>query len=139
MINVKIDYKTRQKMALQLRESIVKYINDGAVSWLRRNDPDMQMWEMTVNDSEDLIVIASLLDGRTDESYDKPQLRAQNEPLWSCSAGKDIEQAFRAACDLDTAVRDEIPKDVWNWMSFVSQEEKNEHWAKLDDGAKYNR
>ena len=42
-----------------------------------------------------------------------------------------------AACDLDTLVRDVFPRDVWNWMSFVAQEEKDEHWAKLDDGQTY--
>jgi hypothetical protein len=82
-----------------------------------------------------------MIDGRTDESYSESNKESAQRPVntkgWAASAGKDVEQAFMAACDLDTAVRDVFPRDVWNWMSFVSQEEKKEHWAKLDDGQKY--
>jgi hypothetical protein len=82
---------------------------------------------MTVSDSDDLIAIAGLIEGRSDESYSESNKESAQRPVntkgWTASAGKDIEQAFKAACDLDTAVRDEIPRDVWNWMSFVAQEE----------------
>jgi hypothetical protein len=128
MINVKTDYKTRQEMGQELREAIVKYINHGAVTWLRKSpQPDLGMWDMTVSDSDDLIAIAGLIEGRSDESYSESNKESAQRPVntkgWTASAGKDIEQAFKAACDLDTAVRDEIPRDVWNWMSFVAQEE----------------
>jgi hypothetical protein len=140
MKNVKTDYKTRQEMSQLLREAIVDYINEGAKFWLR-DKQDLEMWDTVINDSDDLITIAGMIDGRTDESYSESNKESAQRPVntkgWAASAGKDVEQAFMAACDLDTAVRDVFPRDVWNWMSFVSQEEKKEHWAKLDDGQKY--
>jgi hypothetical protein len=143
MMNMKTDYKTRQEMSQLLREATVKYINDGAVTWLRKSpSPDLDMWDVTVSDSDDLIAIAGMIDGRTDESYSESNKESAQRPVntkgWTASASKDIEQAFMAACDLDTLVRDVFPKDVWNWMAFVAQDEKKEHWAVLDDGAKYN-
>jgi len=141
MINVKTDYKTRQEMSQLLRDAIVEYINDGAITWLRESQ-NVEMWDVTIKDSEDLICIANMIDGRTDESYSESNKESVQRPVntkgWTASASKDIEQAFMAACDLDTLVRDVFPKDVWNWMAFVSQDEKKEHWAVLDDGAKYN-
>tara|TARA_Y100000310_G_C20473814_1_gene711396 strand:+ start:102 stop:533 length:432 start_codon:yes stop_codon:yes gene_type:complete len=141
MKNAKTDYKTRKEMGQLLRDAIVEYINDGAKLWLRKNQ-DLHMWDVTIKDAEDLICIAGLIDSTSDESYAARQLECAQRPVntkgWTASAGKDIEQAFMAACDLDTLVRDVFPRDVWNWMSFVAQEEKDEHWAKLDDGQKYN-
>ena len=141
MLNMKTDYKTRQEMGQLLRDAIVDYINEGAKFWLR-DKQDLQMWDTTIDDSTDLIAIAGMIDSTSDESYEERNRESAQRPLntkgWTASASKDIEQAFMAACDLDTLVRDVFPKDVWNWMSFVAQEEKKEHWAKLDDGAKYN-
>ena len=141
MKNVKTDYKTRQEMGQKLREAIVDYINEGAKFWLR-DKQDLGMWDTVINDADDLVSIAGMIDSTSDESYEVRQLESTQRPVntkgWTVSAGKDIEQAFMAACDLDTLVRDVFPKDVWNWMSFVAQEEKDEHWSKLDDGAKYN-
>jgi hypothetical protein len=141
MMNMKTDYKTRQEMSQLLRDAIVDYINEGAKFWLR-DKQDLGMWDTVINDSDDLVAIAGMIDGRTDESYSESNYRSINRPVntkgWAVSASKDIEQAFMAACDLDTLVRDVFPKKVWNWMAFVSQEEKKEHWAKLDDGTKYN-
>jgi hypothetical protein len=126
MINVKTDYKTRQEMGQKLRDAIVDYINEGAKFWLR-DKQDLEMWDVTVKDADDLVCIAGLIDSRSDESYGEGQLASAQRPIntkgWAVSAGLDIEQAFKAACDLDTLVRDVIPRDVWNWMSFVSQEE----------------
>ena len=140
MLNMKTDYKTRREMSRLLREAIVDYINEGAKLWLR-DKQDLEMWDTVVNDSDDLVAIAGMIDDRTDESYSEAQKELAQRPVntkgWTVSAGKDIEQAFRAACDLDTLVRDVFPRDVWNWMAFVAQEEKKEHWAKLDDGQKY--
>jgi predicted membrane-bound spermidine synthase len=129
MMNMKTDYKTRQEMAQQLREATVKYINDGAITWLRKSpQPDLEMWDTTVSDSDDLICIAGMIDGRTDESYSESNYRSIKRPVntkgWTASASKDIEQAFMAACDLDTLVRDVIPRTVWNWMAKVRQTER---------------
>ena len=141
MKNVKTDYKTRQEMGQLLRDAIVDYINEGAKFWLREKQ-DLKMWDVTVEDSADLIAIAGLIDSTSDESYEERRKECAQRPAntngWIVSAENDIQQAFMAACDLDTLVRDVFPKDVWNWMSFVAQEAKDEHWAKLDDGAKYN-
>ena len=138
---IKTDYETRKEMGQLLRDAIVEYINDGAKTWLR-NSQNLEMWDVTIKDSEDLIAIAGLIDARSDESYSESNRENAQRPAntkgWTASAGKDIEQAFKAACDLDTLVRDVFPRDVWNWMSFVAQEEKDEHWARLDDWAKYN-
>ena len=137
----KTDYKTRQEMSQLLRDAIVDYINEGAKFWLR-DKQDLGMWDRTVKDADDLVCIAGLIDSTSDESYAERRKESTKRPVntkgWTASAGKDIEQAFMAACDLDTLVRDVFPRDVWNWMSFVSQDEKKEHWAVLDDGAKYN-
>ena len=141
MKNVKTDYKTRQEMGQLLRDAIVDYINEGAKYWLR-DKQDLIMWEVTIKDADDLICIAGMIDTRSDESYSESNKQSAQRPVntegWSASAGLDIQQAFGAACDLDTLVRDVFPKDVWNWMALVAQEEKKEHWAVLDDGAKYN-
>ena len=75
------------------------YINDGAKNWLNRSEPDLEMWDVTLSDAEDLRIVHTEID-------------------------KDnIPYAFSHACDLDTAVRDVIPTEVWNWMSMVRQEE----------------
>ena len=144
---VKTDYETRKEMAIQLREAIVAYITDGAKVWVGGGrdgyfQVNEEMWDVTIRDSQDLITIAGMIEGRSDESYSESNKESAQRPAntkgWTASASKDIEQAFMAACDLDTLVRDVFPRDVWNWMAFVAQEEKKEHWAKLDDGQKYN-
>ena len=110
MIN---DKETRQRMTWLLRMDIAKNVNDGVRHWLR-DSINLEMWELTVNDTDDLISVVDLIE--KDE----------------------VSAAFEKASYLDTAVRDVIPKEVWNWMSFVRQDEHKEHWAQLDDGAKYN-
>jgi hypothetical protein len=67
-----------------------------------------------------------MIDTRTDESYSESNKESAQRPVntkgWTASAGKDIEQAFMAACDLDTLVRDVFPRDVWNWMALTRQD-----------------
>jgi hypothetical protein len=125
MKNVKTDYKTRQEMGQKLREAIVDYINEGAKFWLR-DKQDLEMWDTVINDADDLIAIAGMIDTRTDESYSESNKESAQRPVntkgWTASAGKDIEQAFMAACDLDTLVRDVFPRDVWNWMALTRQD-----------------
>ena len=141
MKKTRTDYEMRQKMGQELRDAIVDYINEGAKFWLR-DKQDLEMWDVTIKDANDLVCIAEMIDSTSDESYEERRQECAQRPAntkgWTVSAENDIQQAFMAACDLDTLVRDVFPKDVWNWMSFVAQEEKDDHWAKLDDGAKYN-
>ena len=99
-------------MAWLLRREIAENVVHGAKNWLGTTI-DREMWNMYVSDTEDLICIHSFI-----------------------KEGK-ISPAFECASKLDTAARDVIPTEVWNWMSNVHAEEK-EHWAKLDDGQKYN-
>ena len=113
MNEVRTDKEYRFEMAQKIRDELMIYINDGAKHWLNRSEPDLDMWDMIINDAEDLRLVHTRID--RDE----------------------IPFAFNKACELDTAVRDVIPQDVWNWMEKVNADQK-EHWARLDDGAKYN-
>ena len=112
---IKTDKDTRERMIWLLRMEIAKNVNDGVRNWLR-DSINTEMWDLTISDTDDLLGVIDLIE--------------ENE----------VSAAFAKAGDLDTAVRDIIPKEVWNWMAFVRQEqEKNkEHWARLDDGQKYN-
>ena len=103
MNNIRVDYFKRKEMGAELRKSIVEYINDGAKLWLREQT-DLEMWDMTVKDAAALIAIADDID--QDAGYHR------------------IPEAFQKGCDLDTAARDVIPVDVWNWMAFYVQEIK---------------
>ena len=100
-------------MADLIREEMVTYIQDGARRTLGTGEPDLEQWDMIINDAEDLRIVHTRID--RDE----------------------IPFAFHKASDLDTAVRDVIPLKVWNWMAKVNADQK-EFWARLDDGAKYN-
>ena len=87
-------------MAQLIRDEMVVYIQEGAKNWLGGGSdgerPIMEdMWDMTINDAEDLRIVHTRID--RDE----------------------IPFAFNKACDLDTAVRDVIPTKVWNWMAKV--------------------
>ena len=95
---IKTDKDTRTRMIWLLRMEIAKNVNDGVRHWLR-DKLDVEMWEMVVNDTNDLIEVIDRLE------------RAE------------IGFAFEKASDLDTAVRDVIPTEVWNWMANVRQEE----------------
>ena len=112
MNEMRKDTETRERMIWLLRMEIAKNVNEGVKHWLR-DKIDVEMWEMTVTDTDDLIGVVDLIEN------------------------SNISAAFKKACDLDTAVRDVIPTEVWNWMAKVHADEK-EHWAKLDDGAKYS-
>ena len=91
---IKTDKETRDRMCWLLRREIANYAARGAKTWLGECI-DREMWEMTTRDTEDLICIHNLI--------------KDNE----------ISLAFESASGLETAVRDEIPTEVWNWMSNV--------------------
>jgi len=114
-MNEKNDKETRDRMIWLLRMDIAKNLNEGVKHWVK-DKLDVEMWNLTINDTNDLIGVIDLIQ--------------MNE----------VSAAFEKANLLDTAVRDVIPKEVWNWMAFVRQEQdKNtEHWARLDDGQKYS-
>jgi hypothetical protein len=109
---IKTDKETTDRMAWLLRKEIGKNAESSARFWLGEK-LDREMWDVTVSDTEDLICVHNLIEEG------------------------EISLAFESACNLDTAVRDVITKEVWNWMSMVHADHK-EHWARLDDGAKYN-
>jgi len=88
--------ETRTRMTWLLRMEIAKNVNEGVKHWLR-DKIDLELWEMTVSDTDDLIMVVDLVE--KDE----------------------ISAAFEKASYLDTAVRDVIPTEVWNWMSLVRQ------------------
>ena len=121
MKNIKNDRLARSTRASALRDATMNYIEDGVKTWLRGGRDgevpvNLEMWDVTVKDAYDLGCVIALIE--------------ENE----------ISEAFEKACDLDTLVRDVVPRDVWNWMSLVRQEQlaNKEHWARLDDGQKYN-
>ena len=94
----------RQCRASELRDATMTYIEDGVKTWLRGGKDgdvpiDLGMWDVTIKDAYDLGCIIALIE--------------ENK----------VGEAFEKASDLDTLVRDEIPKDVWNWMAMVRQEE----------------
>tara|TARA_R110000824_G_scaffold57582_1_gene156482 strand:- start:47 stop:352 length:306 start_codon:yes stop_codon:yes gene_type:complete len=95
MNEIRTDEEYRTQMADLIREEMVTYIQDGARLALGTGKPDLQHWDMIVNDADDLRIVHSRID--RDE----------------------IPFAFNKACDLDTAVRDVIPQKVWNWMAKV--------------------
>ena len=94
---IKTDKETRDRMIWLLRMDITKNVNDGAKHWLR-DGINLEMWEMTVNDTTDLLYVADHIEN------------------------DNVSAAFEKASDLDTAVRDVIPTEVWNWMSTVRAE-----------------
>ena len=113
MNEMRTDKEYRFEMAQKIRDELMIYINQGAKTWLDRSEPDLGMWDMVISDAEDLRIVHTEIDKNN------------------------IPYAFSHACDLDTAVRDVIPTDVWNWMSKVHADQKD-YWAQLDDGQKYN-
>ena len=96
MNEMRTDREYRTQMADLIRDAMVEYIQDGARLALGTGTPDVQQWDMIVNDAEDLRIVHTRID--RDE----------------------IPFAFNKASDLDTAVRDVIPQKVWNWMAKVN-------------------
>ena len=93
---IKTDKETRNRMCWLLRKEIAKNAAYGAKNWLNTGTGiDREMWDMTTNDTEDLICVHNLV--------------KDNE----------ISLAFESASGLETAVRDVIPTEVWNWMSNI--------------------
>ena len=95
IVKMKNDKEVRERMIWLLRMDITKNVNDGAKHWLR-DGINHEMWELTVNDTDDLVSVVDLIEK------------------------DDIGAAFERASYLDTAVRDVIPKEVWNWMAKVN-------------------
>ena len=91
---IKTDKETTDRMCWLLRKEIAKNAQSGAKHWLGEKI-DREMWNMHVNDTEDLICVHNLVEEG------------------------EISLAFESASGLDTAVRDVIPTEVWNWMSNV--------------------
>ena len=91
---IKTDKETRDRMCWLLRMEIGKNVKAASKSWLTEKI-DREMWDMTCSDTEDLICCHNLI--------------KDNE----------VSLAFESASNLDTAVRDVIPAEVWNWMSTV--------------------
>ena len=91
---IKTDKETTDRMAYLLRREIAENATYGAKHWLGTTI-DRKMWDMYVTDTEDLICIHNLV------------------------KEGEISLAFESASGLDTAVRDVIPTEVWNWMSNV--------------------
>ena len=91
---IKTDKETTDRMAWLLRREIAENAVHGAKNWLGTTI-DRKMWDMYVSDTDDLIWIPGLI-------------KEGEGPL-----------AFESASNLDTAVRDVIPTEVWNWMSNV--------------------
>ena len=104
-------------MAEKLSVAMTEYFNDGMKHWLL-NRQDYEMYDVHLKDLDDLGMVVGFIAN-------------QDETLG-------VTLAFEKACELDTLVRDVIPKEVWNWMSKVHAWEKDEYWAKMDDGQKYN-
>ena len=110
----KDDELFRSCRASELRDATMEYIEDGVKTWLRGETIDLKMWNVTIKDAEDLGKIIALID--------------QDQ----------LEEAWNSIIELDTLVRDVIPRNVYDWLHKVADDRKEEHWARLDDGAKYN-
>ena len=109
----------RQCRASELRDATMEYIEDGVKTWLRGgkdgNIPvDLHMWDVVLNDASDLGKIIALIE--------------QDQ----------LEEAWNSVVELDTLVRDVIPARVYDWLHKEADDRKQEFWAQLDDGQKYN-
>ena len=96
---IKTDKETRNRMCWLLRMEIGKNVKQSSKSWLTEKI-DREMWDMTCSDTDDLICVHNLIEEG------------------------EISLAFESASELDTAVRDVISKEVWNWMAKVNAELK---------------
>ena len=104
----------RQCHTSALKDSTMAYIEDGVKTWLRGPKVDLHMWDVTTKDAYDLGCIIGLIED------DK------------------LEEAWNSVVELDTLVRDVIPSKVYGWLHNEAFARRDEHWARLDDGAKYN-
>ena len=91
---IKTDKETRDRMCWLLRMEIGENVREASKSWLTHKI-NREMWDMTCSDTEDLICCHNLIEEG------------------------EISLAFESASGLDSAVRDVIPTEVWNWMSNV--------------------
>ena len=104
----------RECRASELRDATMEYIEDGVKTWLRGEEVDLEMWNVTISDAEDLGKIIGLIE--------------QDQ----------LEEAWRSVVELDTLVRDVIPARVYDWLHSEADDRMKDYWAQLDDGAKYN-
>ena len=74
------------------KQSIQRFHDEGKVLY---EDTDQSMWDVHRDDVADLLCVQSSLDEG------------------------DVEGAYRIASKLDTAIRDEIPSDVWAVLQFT--------------------
>ena len=117
---LRTDYQYRKVMASTIREATAVMVSEGAKHWIGA-DYQEDMWKMIKTDADDLLIVANFID--IDPGYHR------------------IPQAYLHAANLDTAVRDVIDNDVWEWLKKVHkkyQKSDDDYWAQLDDGAKYN-
>ena len=103
------EMKVRLEMAEKLSASMAEYFNDGMKLWLVKKQ-DYDMYDMYLKDLDDLGIVLGFLADKDEELG--------------------ITLSFERACELDTAVRDVIPVEVWNWMSKVHAWEKDEYKIK---------
>jgi hypothetical protein len=76
----------------RFKQSIQRFHDEGKVLY---EDKDQNMWDVHRDDVADLLCVQSSLDEG------------------------DVEGAYRIASKLDTAIRDEIPSDVWAVLQFT--------------------
>ena len=103
------EIEVRLEMAEKLSASMTKYFNDGVNNWLVKKQ-EYDMYDMYLKDLDDLGMVLFFLANKDEE------------------LGTTV--AFEKACELDTAVRDVIPTEVWNWMSKTHAWEKGEYGIK---------
>ena len=105
------DKMTRQLRASELRDATVNYLEDGVKTWLRGGkDGDIPVdLEMWYVTVSDVADLGKII-----------ALIEQDK----------LTEAWEAVIALDTLVRDVIPERTYDWLE--------EHWARLDDGQKYN-
>ena len=103
------EMEVRLEMAEKLSASMTEYFNDGMKNWLLKRS-DVEMYDVHLKDLDDLGIVLFFLANEDEELG--------------------VTLAFEKACELDTAVRDVIPVEVWNWMSKTHAWEKDEYGIK---------
>ena len=80
----------------ELRTAMINYLEEGVKSWLRERQ-DLQMWDMYCTDVHDLGVVLNYLEEG------------------------DFKKAWFEASMLETAPREEIPRQVWQYLERKGQ------------------
>ncbi len=87
-------------MAQLIRDKMLIFIKEGAEQHLNCSNPDLDMWDVTLADADDLRIVHSEIDQ------------------------DNIPGAYIHASRLEPDARNVIPKKVWNWMSNVHADSK---------------